>query len=92
MATQLIALERKDFHKFWLVWNPNGRAPTYRHLTAESAKQEAARLARSNHSDTFCVMECIGAVQLEPPPAYWFDAVERPEGTGPAVVEADSPI
>lgn len=81
-------IERKDFHKFWMVWNPNGRTPTYRHLTLESAKSEAQRLARENRSESFCVLECVGAVQVEPPPTYWFDAVERKDDA-PAVVEPE---
>lgn len=33
---------------FFMVWNEGGRAPTVKHETPESAKQEATRLALAN--------------------------------------------
>lgn len=45
--------------KIWVVYNPNGRAPHYKHTSFESAKQEAKRLARQNPDQRFYVMESV---------------------------------
>lgn len=42
---------------FWLVWNPEGRAPTKRHGTKVSAEQEASRLAEKEPGRSFYVMQ-----------------------------------
>jgi hypothetical protein len=46
--------------KFWMVWNPSGRAPTYRHPTKASALDEARRLAESNVGQHFFVLKAVG--------------------------------
>lgn len=48
--------------KFWLVWNPTGSNPQYRHENFESAKQEAKRLAVIYPGNEFVVMESLGTV------------------------------
>lgn len=53
--------------KFWLVWNPNGSSPRFRHLTMESAQTEAQRLARQSPSDCFIVLEAIARYEAAPP-------------------------
>ena len=45
--------------KFWLVWQPDTGLPTVRHLTEESAKREAKRLAGLNPDKPFFVMEGV---------------------------------
>jgi hypothetical protein len=45
---------------FWLVWNPQGHAPMHKHVTAESAKAEAERLARGNPGHKFVVLQALG--------------------------------
>lgn len=50
----------ENVEKFWMVWNPNGRAPTYRHDSKESATREAERLARANPEQTFIVLKAVG--------------------------------
>ena len=50
---------------FWLVWNPNGNAPTYRHPSIESATREAERLARGNTGHTFIVLESVAALVVD---------------------------
>lgn len=47
--------------KFWLVWRENGSAPSYRHLTHESAKKESERLARLERGVHFHVLENMGS-------------------------------
>lgn len=51
---------------FWLVWNPQGRQPMYRHSTYASAVAEARRLAGNNPGHEFYVLGCLGrAVKVE---------------------------
>jgi hypothetical protein len=45
---------------FWLVWNERGGVPTYKHLTPESARAEAERLARLNPGGKFHVLAALG--------------------------------
>lgn len=45
--------------KFWLVWNPAGNSPRYKHPSEESAEREAERLAALNPSDSFYVLEAL---------------------------------
>lgn len=45
---------------FWLVWNPQGRSPVYRHGSLKSAQAEAARLARNNPGEEFYVLATVG--------------------------------
>lgn len=42
---------------FWLVWQPHGRSPIFRHATDDGAKAEAGRLARENPGLEFYVLE-----------------------------------
>ena len=64
---------------FWMVWNVNGHAPTYKHASHESAVTEAERLARLNPGKTFAVlratdlrhagpMECVDLQPYVPRP------------------------
>jgi hypothetical protein len=47
--------------KFWMVWNPINRPPTFKHLTLEDAKKEAGRLARMSPESVFHVLELVGS-------------------------------
>lgn len=61
--------------KIWVVYNPQGRAPTFTHTSYESAKTEARRLARANPEQRFYVMESRGfAIKND----VSFYAYERP--------------
>jgi hypothetical protein len=59
---------------FWLVWNPQGHAPTFRHPNVQAAKKEAERLAAINPGQKFHVLEakalCVNSsvrwVQVDP--------------------------
>lgn len=65
---------------FWMVWSPQGRAPTHRHLSARSAKDEAERLASLNPGTEFIVLASVGTcVKRE---VQWTAHVE-PYGAGP---------
>jgi hypothetical protein len=45
---------------FWMVWSEHGRAPTYKHVTVQSARAEAERLARKNPGSKFHVLAALG--------------------------------
>ena len=78
--------------EFYLIWNPNGHAPTYRHMRRSDAMREAERLANVAPGETFIVMEAICACRKNsvtwegcgshlPPDdeiPFWF----RPDGAG----------
>lgn len=53
--------------KFWLVWNPEGRAPTVKHHSRQLATQEAERLARANFGLEFLIFESVGGKKVELP-------------------------
>jgi len=46
--------------QFWMVWNPDGNPPKYRHDTEAAAETEAERLARLNPGSRFFVLEAVG--------------------------------
>lgn len=47
---------RPECTPFYLVWNPNGRAPTFLHPTINHAETEAARLAELHPGQEFFVL------------------------------------
>lgn len=55
------------YSPFYLVWNPNGRLPQFRHESRESAEVEAARLAREHNGQTFFVCAPIYSVTVPLP-------------------------
>jgi hypothetical protein len=44
---------------FWMVYTPQGTAPTKQHSSIESATREAERLARANPGKEFYVLVAI---------------------------------
>lgn len=64
---------------FFLIWNPDGKSPTVKHQTFQSARREAERLARNNRGHRFIVMASMEAFSLDevvktdlrPGPADW---------------------
>lgn len=48
---------------FWLVWNPNGHAPTVKHFSEHDAVTEAERLARLNPMFFFYVMSSVAMLR-----------------------------
>lgn len=55
-------------NKFWMVYSPQGNAPTHQHPTPEAAQTEAERLITYNPRSTFYVLEAVKAVR--PIPQY----------------------
>ena len=49
-----------DRPKFWMIWSPQGRAPTYQHTSRVSADTEADRLAKANPGSEFFVLKAVG--------------------------------
>lgn len=54
-----ITIEKPGGRAFWLVWNPDGGPPTYRHDTQDGAIGEAERLARAHPGARFFVLQAI---------------------------------
>ena len=52
---------------FWLVWNPDGHAPTVKHSAVSKAFAEADRLAMLNPGQKFFVMAAIGGRTIDNP-------------------------
>lgn len=50
---------------FWMVWNPAGYNPTFKHQSKESAIREAERLAREKPEQTFVVLESVCARRVD---------------------------
>lgn len=63
--------------KFWFVWNENGKAPTYKHDTLDSAKKEAERLALLHHTQKFIVLESVEYCYINNP-VIWMKTDEIP--------------
>jgi hypothetical protein len=61
-------MDIRESGEFWMVWNPQGRAPTARHATEALAEAEASRLARQCHGQTFIVLRALYGVRVEAPP------------------------
>lgn len=55
-------------HKFWMVWNPNGRQPRHMHMNRVAADQEAQRLARENPGEQFFVLKSMTGFTAIPQP------------------------
>ena len=51
---------------FWMVWNVNGSAPTYKHASHTSALNEAERLARLYPGQTFAVLQATDLRHVGP--------------------------
>ncbi len=59
---------------YWMVWNPAGCSPRVRHLTEESARVEAERLARANVGHCFIVLKAVAQCRVRPQPeVIWSD-------------------
>jgi hypothetical protein len=54
----------------YVVWNPNGRLPTFRHATAIEAIREAERLAQQHMGLEFIVLKAIGSAIVEKPVVF----------------------
>lgn len=50
--------------KFWMVYVESGDTPKVKHLTRQSAKEEAARLANKTGKVVY-ILEAIGGCQVQ---------------------------
>ncbi|BBL69728.1 hypothetical protein [Methylogaea oryzae] len=63
---------------FWIVWNPEGRNPRFRHTTEPSAIGEAERLAREHPGQMFIVLEAKAARLVDDMIRTTFDDLNIP--------------
>ena len=65
-----------DEQPFFVVWNPSGGNPRYRHTTERLARHEAIRLARENPGQSFFVLEAKSVSKsVEPVTTVVFDEI-----------------
>jgi hypothetical protein len=50
---------------FWLVWEPGGHNPTFRHFSYRNAISEAQRLAERNPGKQFYVVKALEYFEKE---------------------------
>lgn len=53
--------------KFWMVWSPQGGAPTRKHASRAEADAEAERLAEKTPLRQFFVLKAVGGFVAEIP-------------------------
>lgn len=58
--------------RFWMVYATGQRGPAYQHSTEESARLEAARLARELKLRVY-VLAPVASVVISDPPLAWED-------------------
>ena len=56
--------------QFFIVWNPGGKNPTYRHTFESDALKEAERLATLNPNTEFFVAHVTDRMYLERKPLH----------------------
>lgn len=52
--------------KFWMIWNPAGHAPVFKHFSFERAKAEAERLAEAHPDAEFYVLAAVAKCKRAP--------------------------
>jgi hypothetical protein len=62
--------------KFWMVWNPNGHAPTRQHPSRDKAMKEPERLARLDPNEIYFVLEAQEMCQKQD--ILWTNLQELP--------------
>lgn len=55
---------RDEQQPFWMVWSPQGSAPTHQHWTDREAIQEAERLARKCPGKKFYVLAAMQMLEV----------------------------
>lgn len=61
---------------FWLVWNPQGNNPTFRHHSREAAQAEAERLARLAPGQRFYVLAALSVTHKVDVQTTHFDIMD----------------
>ncbi len=55
--------------ELYVIWNPKGKNPHYKHTSLEDAEKEAERLANANPNQEFYVLKAVkkakGIVKVE---------------------------
>lgn len=52
---------------FYMVWNPNGRPPSFKHDSLKCAEDEAKRLARTVPGQEFFVLCAVSKAKVREP-------------------------
>lgn len=52
---------------FFVVWNPNGSNPRFRHASVDGAKAEARRLAAATPGTDFYVLHALSVSRVKDP-------------------------
>jgi len=53
---------------FYLIWNPNKKAPTKKHSNIREARAEAKRLAELNKGQEFIILKAVESVEYSTSP------------------------
>lgn len=79
------AVEPNKQPSFWVIWNPSGRNPRYRHEAIEGANTEANRLALANPGEEFYVLQATSrrVLPLPQPDITEFAPARRRTGHHP---------
>lgn len=75
--------------KFWMVFNPNGRAPTAKHLTKDAAKVEAKRLSESSPGNMFVVLAAVDAFKCPLGPV---ESIKLRKATETEILDSEIPF
>ncbi len=54
----------RGFEPFWVIWNPEGRNPAFKHTSPVEARAEAQRLARLNPGQEFYILRAESKCKL----------------------------
>lgn len=75
-------MDREKQLRFWMVWSPQGGAPTYKHLTGAETDQVADRLSQNHAGRTFYALKAVGGCRFEKPEVRSFKMRPRPFDDG----------
>lgn len=66
---------------YYYTSHTKGDWPRVRHVTLESARDEAMKLAGENPGENFEILACIGITLTTTPSTFWMDGVTPPSTT-----------
>lgn len=75
--------------KFWMVFNPNGRAPAFTHITKDRAKAEAKRLSEQSPGNVFVVLAAVDAFKCPLGPV---ESVKLRKATEEEILDSEIPF
>jgi len=60
---KLNEVKEENKKEIYVIWNPKGQNPRYKHTSLEDAEKEAERLAKANPNQEFYVLKAVGKVK-----------------------------